>query len=55
VGSPRSSEFRVAVGRMSSGSSFVQVLALAPGSEGDFTANNVMGLDDGDRSEYIPR
>ena len=50
----RSSGFRVVVRRMSSGSSFVQVLGLAPGSEGAPTANSVMGLDDGDGSEYIP-
>jgi hypothetical protein len=31
------------------------VLGLAPGSEGDPIANSVMGPDDGDDSEYIPR
>jgi hypothetical protein len=51
----RSSGFRVAVRRMSSGSSYVQVLGMAPGSEGAPTANSVMGPDDGDGSEYIPR
>jgi hypothetical protein len=55
VDSPRSSGFRVAVRRMSYGSSSVQVLKMAPGSEGAPTANNVMGPDDGDGSEYIPR
>jgi hypothetical protein len=57
--SPRSSGFRVVVRRMSSDSSSVQVLRLAPGSEGAPTMNNVMdvrtGPDDGDGSEYIPR
>jgi hypothetical protein len=53
--SPRSSRFRVVIRRRSSGSSSVQVLRLAPGSEGASTANNVMGPDDGDGSEYIPR
>ena len=47
--------------RRSSGLSFVQVLRLAPCSERDPTANNVMDLrtrptnGDGDGSEYIPR
>jgi hypothetical protein len=41
--------------RRSFGSSSVQALGLAPGSEGAPTTNNVMGPDDGDRSEYIPR
>jgi hypothetical protein len=54
VDSPRSLGFRVAVRRRSSGSSYVQVLRLAPGLEGAPTANNVMGPDDGDGSEYIP-
>jgi hypothetical protein len=53
--SPRSSGFIVVVRRMSYGSSFVQVLGLAPGSEGDPTANNVMRWDDGGGIEYIPR
>jgi hypothetical protein len=48
VDSPRSSGFRVVVRRRSSGSSYVQVLGLAPGSEGAPTANSVMGPDDGD-------
>jgi hypothetical protein len=52
--SPRSSGFRVVVRRMSSSSSSMQVLGLAPGSEGAPTTNNVMGPDDGDDSEYIP-
>jgi hypothetical protein len=55
VDSPRSSGFRVVVRRRSSGSSSVQVLRMAPGSEGAPTANSVMGPDDGDGSEYIPR
>jgi hypothetical protein len=55
VDSPRSSGFRVVVKRMSSGSSFVQVLRMAPISEGAPTENSVMGSDDGDGSEYIPR
>jgi hypothetical protein len=55
VDSPRSSGFIIAVRRMSSGSSYVQVLRMAPGSEGAPTANNVMGLDDDDGSEYFPR
>jgi hypothetical protein len=58
VDSPRSSGFRVASKRRSSGSSSVQVLRLAPGSKGAPTANSVMdlrtGLDDGDGSEYHP-
>jgi hypothetical protein len=55
VDSPRSSGFIVVVRRMSSGSSFVQVLRMTPGSEGAPTANNVMGPDDGDGSEYTLR
>jgi hypothetical protein len=55
VDSPRSSGFRVVVRRMSSGSSSVQVLRMAPGSEGAPTEHSVMGPDDGDGSEYIPR
>jgi hypothetical protein len=50
----RSSGFRVVASRMISGLSYVQVLRLAPGSEGAPTENNVMGPDDGDGSEYIP-
>ena len=53
--SPSSSGFRVVSKRRSSGSSLVQVLRLAPGSEGATTANNVMEPDDGDGNEYIPR
>ena len=45
----------MAVRRRSSSSSFVQVLRLASGSEGAPTMNNVMGPDDGDGIEYIPR
>jgi hypothetical protein len=55
VDSFRSSGFIVAVRRRSSGSSSVHVLGMAPGSEGAPNANNVMGLDDGDGNEYIPR
>jgi hypothetical protein len=55
VDSARSSRFRVDVRRMSSSSICVQVLGLAPGSEGVPTMNNVMGPDDGDCNEYIPR
>ena len=52
--SPRSLGFRITVRRMSSSSSSVQVLRMAPGSEGDSTTKNAMGLDDGDENEYIP-
>jgi hypothetical protein len=55
VDSPRNSRFRVVSKRRSSGSSFVQVFGLVPGSEGAPTANSVMGQDDGGGSEYIPR
>jgi hypothetical protein len=55
VDSPRSSGFRVAVRRRSSSSSSVQVLRMAPGSEGAPTEHSVMGPDDGDGSEYFPR
>ena len=39
---------------MSYGSSFVQVLMVALGSEGEFTVNNVMGPDDDHGNKYIP-
>jgi hypothetical protein len=59
VDSLRSSRFRVVARRRSSVSSFVQVLRMAPGSEGAPTSNNVMdlrtGAGDGDDNEYIPR
>jgi hypothetical protein len=55
VDSPRSSGFRVASRRRSSSSSFVQVLRITPGSEGAPTEHSVMGPNDGDGSEYIPR
>jgi hypothetical protein len=42
VDSPRISWFRVVLRRRSFGSSFMQVLGLAPGSEGAPTVNNVM-------------
>jgi hypothetical protein len=49
----------VVASRKSSGSSYVQVLRLAPGSEGAPTAYSVMDLrtgpGDGDGSEYHPR
>jgi hypothetical protein len=44
----------VVVRRISYGSSSMQVLSLAPSSEGAPTVNSVMGLDNGDDSEYIP-
>jgi hypothetical protein len=55
VDSPRSSGFRIAVRRRSSSSSFVQVLRMGPSSEEAPTEHSVMGPDDGDGSEYIPR
>jgi hypothetical protein len=55
VDSPRSSGFQIAVKRRSSSSSSVHVLRMAPGSEGAPTEHIVMGLDDGDGNEYIPR
>jgi hypothetical protein len=55
VDSPRSSRFKVIVKRISSSLSYVQVLGMAPGSEGAPTTNSVMAPDDGDGSEYIPR
>jgi hypothetical protein len=54
VDCPRSSRFRITIRRMSSCSSFVQVLRMASDSEGDATENSVMGLDDGDGNKYIP-
>jgi hypothetical protein len=50
-----SSGFREVARRRSSSSSSVQVLRMAPGSEGAPTEHSVMGPDDGDGSEYIPR
>jgi hypothetical protein len=55
VDSPRSSGFWVASRRRSFSSSSVQVLRMAPGSEGAPAEHNVMGPDDGDGSKYIPR
>jgi hypothetical protein len=55
VNSPRSSGFQVAAKKRSSSSSSVQVLRIAPGPEGAPTEHSVMGPDDGDGSEYIPR
>jgi hypothetical protein len=58
VDSTRSLGFRAVARRRSLGSSFVQVLRLAPGSEGAPTTNSVMklrtGPGDGDGNEYIP-
>ena len=51
VDSPRSSGF---ARRRSSISSSVQVLRITPGSEGAPIEHTVIGLDDGDGSEYIP-
>ena len=53
--SPRRSGFQVVVRRRYSSSIYVQVLRMTPGSEGAPTANNVMGPNDGDGREYIPR
>ena len=50
-----SSGFREVARRRSSSSSFVQMLQMALGLEGAPTEHSVMGLDDGDGSEYIPR
>ena len=58
VDSPRNSGFRVAVRRLSSYSSLVQVVALVPGSEEAPTANSAMDLrrkPDDDGSQYLPR
>jgi hypothetical protein len=55
---PRSSAFIVVSKRMSSGSSSMQVLRLAPCSERDPTMNKLMDLrtrpGDGDGSEHLP-
>jgi hypothetical protein len=50
-----SSGLREAARRRSSSSSSVQVMRMAPGSEGAPTEHSVMGPDNGDGSEYIPR
>jgi hypothetical protein len=55
VDSPRSSGFQVAIRRSYSSSSSMQVLRITPGSEGDPTEHSVMGPDDGDGNDYIPR
>jgi hypothetical protein len=55
VDSPRSSGFQVASRRRYSSLVFVQVLRITLVSEGDPTEQSVMGLDDGDGNEYIPR
>jgi hypothetical protein len=54
VDSPGSSGFRIIVRRRSSSSSSVQVLGMAPGSEGAPTEHSVIGPDDVDGNEYIP-
>jgi hypothetical protein len=54
VDSPRSSGFWVVARRRSSSSSSVQVLRIAPGSEGAPTEHSVMEPDDSDGSEYFP-
>jgi hypothetical protein len=55
VNSLRSSGFWVAVRRISSISSFLQVLRMATGSEGAPTKNSVMEPDDSYGSKYFPR
>ena len=50
-----SSGFREVARRRSSSLSSVQVLRMAPGSEGASAENSMMGPDDGDGNEYIPR
>jgi hypothetical protein len=55
VDSPRSSGFWIAIRRRSSSSSFVQVLRIAPGSEGAPNEHSVMEPDDSDGNEYFPR
>ena len=55
VDSPRSSGFRVVARRKSYSSSSVQVLRMAPGSEGAPTEHSVMVPDDVDGNDYIPR
>jgi len=49
-----SSGFREVARRRSSSSSSVQILRMAPGSEGAPTKHSVKGPNDGDGSEYIP-
>jgi hypothetical protein len=50
-----SSGFQEVARRRSSSSSSVHVLWIAPGSEAAPTEHSVMGPDDGDDGEYIPR
>jgi hypothetical protein len=50
-----SSGFQDVAGRRSSRLSFVKILNMAPDSKGDPTEHIVMGPDDGDGNEYIPR
>ena len=47
--------FREVARRRYSSSSYVHVLRMAPGLEGASTKHNMMGPDDGDGNEYIPR
>jgi hypothetical protein len=54
VDSPRSSGFQIVARRISSSSSYVQVLRMAPGSKGAPTKPSVMELDDSDGSDYFP-
>jgi hypothetical protein len=49
-----SSRFQDVSRRRSSSSTSVQVLRMAPGSEGDPTEHSVMEPDDSGDSEYIP-
>jgi hypothetical protein len=55
VDSLRSLGFWIVVGRISSSSSYVQVFRMDPGSEEAPTKQSVMGPNDGDGSDYIPR
>ena len=50
-----SSRFQDVARRRSSSSSFVQVLRMAPGSEGGPTEHSVKEPNDSGGSEYIPR
>jgi hypothetical protein len=54
VDSLRSLGFQIVVRKRYSSSSYVQVLRMAPCSEGAPTKHSVMGPDDGDGSEYFP-
>jgi hypothetical protein len=50
-----SSGFHVVSKRRSCSSSYVQVLRMAPSSEGAPTEHSVMELDDSGGNEYFPR